>query len=63
VHGVLDRAMKMLEIPCVSSTGNKAAPGYYLKETNGKLPFLIPIDSTIWTAVQIQCFSLDGQPE
>jgi phenylalanyl-tRNA synthetase beta chain len=35
VHGVLDRAMKMLEIPRIPSTDTEAATGYYLKETNG----------------------------
>jgi phenylalanyl-tRNA synthetase beta chain len=35
VHGVLDRAMKMLEIPRISSTDFKADTGYYLKETSG----------------------------
>ena len=36
VHGVLDRAMKMLEIPRIHSTDFKAETGYYLKETSGK---------------------------
>lgn len=37
VHGMLDRAMKMLEVPRIGSTGSSAATGYYIKETNGKL--------------------------
>ena len=36
VHGVLDRAMKMLEIPRISATDFKADTGYYLKETSGE---------------------------
>ena|SRR6266498_2193238 len=35
VHGMLDRAMKMLEVPHISSTDFKAETGYYIKETNG----------------------------
>jgi len=35
VHGVLDRAMKMLEIPRVTTPDIKAGTGYYLKETSG----------------------------
>jgi len=43
VHGLLDRAMAMLEVPHIpgsgagSSGGNQAAPtrGYYLKERKG----------------------------
>lgn len=38
VHGVLDRAMKMLEIPH-ASPDIKAGTGYYLKETSGMCPF------------------------
>jgi len=36
VHGVLDRAMKMLEIPRATTTD---ATGYYLKETNDPMFF------------------------
>lgn len=36
VHGMLDRAMKMLEIPRIGSTDSKAETGYYIKETTGK---------------------------
>lgn len=36
VHGMLDRAMKMLEIPRIGSADSKAEAGYYIKETNGK---------------------------
>jgi len=39
VHGVLDRAMKMLEIPRVSSRDTEDATGYYLKETNDPMYF------------------------
>lgn len=35
VHGLLDRAMKMLEVPHISSTDNKAEVGYYIKESSG----------------------------
>ncbi|ESK96117.1 phenylalanyl-trna beta subunit [Moniliophthora roreri MCA 2997] len=39
VHGVLDRAMKMLEIPRISSTDFKVETGYYLKETSDPMYF------------------------
>ena len=39
VHGVLDRAMKVLEIPRVSSSDIEGATGYYLKEINGMVPY------------------------
>ncbi|KIP12738.1 hypothetical protein PHLGIDRAFT_17506 [Phlebiopsis gigantea 11061_1 CR5-6] len=32
VHGMLDRAMQMLEVPRISSTDKKAPTGYYIKE-------------------------------
>lgn len=35
VHGLLDRAMKMLDIPRISSNDNRAETGYYIKESNG----------------------------
>ncbi|KAF5390579.1 hypothetical protein D9757_002693 [Collybiopsis confluens] len=35
VHGVFDRAMKMLEIPRISNADSKAETGYYMKETSG----------------------------
>ena len=36
IHGMLDRVMKMLEVPRISSTDFKADTGYYIKETSGK---------------------------
>jgi len=36
VHGMLDRAMKMLEIPRIGGADSKAETGYYIKETTGK---------------------------
>ncbi|KAH9482375.1 Phenylalanine--tRNA ligase beta subunit [Psilocybe cubensis] len=39
VHGMLDRAMKMLEIPRISSTDYKAETGYYIKETSDPMYF------------------------
>lgn len=36
VHGMLDRAMKMLEIPRISNTDKHAPTGYYIKETTGE---------------------------
>jgi len=36
VHGMLDRAMKMLEIPRISHADSKADTGYYITETVGK---------------------------
>lgn len=36
VHGMLDRAMKMLEVPRIGSTDLSAATGYYIKETDGR---------------------------
>lgn len=35
VHGLLDRAMKMLEVPRISGTDNKVETGYYIKESSG----------------------------
>ncbi|KAF8639710.1 hypothetical protein AX17_000972 [Amanita inopinata Kibby_2008] len=34
IHGLLDRAMKMLEIPRIKSDDHKSRIGYYLQETN-----------------------------
>ncbi|KAH9936935.1 phenylalanyl-tRNA synthetase [Amylocystis lapponica] len=34
VHGMLDRAMQMLEVPRIASTDFKAPTGYYIKERN-----------------------------
>ena len=39
VHGLLDRAMAMLEIPRISSTDKEAETGYYIKEKPGTRPF------------------------
>lgn len=36
VHGILDRAMQMLDVPRISSTDYKAETGYYIKETDGE---------------------------
>lgn len=36
VHGLLDRAMKMLEISRILSSDVKAETGYYIKESSGK---------------------------
>lgn len=38
VHGILDRAMKMLDVPRIGSEDYKAPTGYYLKETTGEQP-------------------------
>lgn len=35
VHGLLDRAMKMLEIPRIRSDDQERETGYYLKEASG----------------------------
>lgn len=35
IHGLLDRAMKMLDVPRIRSDDKKAPAGYYLKETEG----------------------------
>ena len=37
VHGMLDRAMKMLEVPYITNEDNEGDTGYYIKETSGKL--------------------------
>ncbi len=37
VHGLLDRAMKMLEVPRIRSTDKEAATGYYIQESSGTL--------------------------
>jgi len=36
VHGMLDRAMKMLEIPRIGNEDSKPDTGYYIKESSGK---------------------------
>lgn len=36
VHGMLDRAMKMLEVPRIGSQEYDKPTGYYIKETSGK---------------------------
>ena len=36
VHGMLNRAMKMLEIPRIGNEDQKSKTGYYIKETSGK---------------------------
>lgn len=36
VHGMLDRAMKMLEVPRIGSGDLNAETGYYIKEISGK---------------------------
>ena len=36
VHGMLDRAMKMLEIPRISNQDTSAPTGYYIRETSGE---------------------------
>lgn len=35
VHGILDRAMKMLEVPKIRSDDLAAETGYYIKERSG----------------------------
>ncbi|KAF9495436.1 phenylalanyl-tRNA synthetase [Pleurotus eryngii] len=39
IHGMLDRAMKMLEIPRISSGDFKADTGYYIKECDDPMYF------------------------
>ncbi|KAF9534193.1 hypothetical protein CPB83DRAFT_843841 [Crepidotus variabilis] len=39
VHGMLDRAMKMLEVPHIGSTNFNAETGYYIKETSDSMYF------------------------
>ncbi|KAF4619315.1 hypothetical protein D9613_005339 [Agrocybe pediades] len=39
VHGMLDRAMKMLEIPKILSSDSAAKTGYYIKETSDPMYF------------------------
>ncbi|KAJ7684046.1 hypothetical protein B0H17DRAFT_1073389 [Mycena rosella] len=39
VHGMLDRAMKMLDVPRIASNDNKAKTGYYIKETSDPMFF------------------------
>ncbi|KII95049.1 hypothetical protein PLICRDRAFT_128468, partial [Plicaturopsis crispa FD-325 SS-3] len=34
VHGLLDRAMRMLEVPRIAGTDSKAETGYYIKESS-----------------------------
>lgn len=42
VHGLLDRAMQMLEVPKIASTDKKAPTGYYIKERSGQFLSLLP---------------------
>ena len=46
VHGMLDRAMQMLEVPLISSSDKKALHGYYIKEREGMCPG-IPLSMTM----------------
>ncbi|KAF5322102.1 hypothetical protein D9619_000816 [Psilocybe cf. subviscida] len=39
VHGMLDRAMKMLDVPRIGSADVKAVTGYYIKETSDPMYF------------------------
>ncbi|KAJ6486397.1 hypothetical protein C8R47DRAFT_521220 [Mycena vitilis] len=39
VHGMLDRAMKMLDVPRISIHDHKAKTGYYIKETSDPMFF------------------------
>jgi len=39
VHGMLNRAMKMLEIPRIGNDDSKAATGYYIKESSDPVYF------------------------
>lgn len=41
VHGMLDRAMQMLEVPLISSSDNKSPTGYYIKERDGECCMLL----------------------
>lgn len=43
VHGMLDRAMKMLEVPYITNEDSEGDTGYYIKETSGKLTLKIVI--------------------
>lgn len=36
VHGLLDRVMKMLDVPRIAASDHKAETGYYIKETEGE---------------------------
>lgn len=38
VHGMLDKAMQMLEVPLIASADKKAKYGYYIKEREGEHP-------------------------
>jgi phenylalanyl-tRNA synthetase beta chain len=42
VHGMLDRAMQMLEVPRIASGDAKATHGYYIKERDGALLWFPP---------------------
>jgi len=39
VHGMLDRAMKMLEIPYITNGDTRGDTGYYIKETSDSMFF------------------------
>ena len=57
VHGMLDRLMKMLEIPRISAADHNAKTGYYIKERNGKSIYRPSLDITLHST-QTPPFSL-----
>lgn len=56
VHGMLDRAMKMLEVPYIVNQDSKAETGYYIKESAGEY-FLLFFDQYLaWLTASRSCF-------
>lgn len=53
VHGMLDRLMQMLEVPRIAAEDAKAVTGYYIKEREGSVSFLLILAFYILTHVQL----------
>jgi phenylalanyl-tRNA synthetase beta chain len=47
VHGMLDRAMRMLEVPHIRAGDTAAPTGYYIKETDGAAPRRVPLPAAL----------------
>lgn len=63
IHGVLDRAMKMLEVPRIRSDDYEKETGYYLKETEGACSWVLWVLAIAsHVSSQILPTSLDERP-
>lgn len=59
VHGMLDRVMKMLDIPRIGSEDDKSGTGYYIREASGK-SFLPLLSSSMYSYGQFRWHVLPG---